>query len=92
MRLNTNQIQHLAEKIFAQWKQNNLAQPKVDEKKIIARISEIIKADYDREVVLEKDVNAMMDKLEKENPGQFQRFKMFPLLKQKLAKERKIIL
>lgn len=92
MKLNTNQIQHLSLKILEAWKKNNLIHAKVDEKVIMEKICSIIKADYDREAELDKEVNKMMDKLEQTNPGEFQRFKMFPLLKQKIAKERKIIL
>lgn len=92
MKLTSQQIQVLAEKILNQWKKQNLVVFKEDEKIVLARMIEIIKEDYDREAALDKDVNAMLDQLEKSNPGEFQRFKMFPILKQKLAKERKVIL
>ncbi|WP_413288957.1 DUF507 family protein [Bdellovibrio sp. HCB337] len=92
MKLTAQQIQVLAEKILNQWKKQNLIVFKEDEKKVLARMIEIIKEDYDREAALDRDVNAMLDELEKSNPGEFQRFKMFPILKQKLAKERKVIL
>ena len=51
-----------------------------------------ITADFKREEQLEQDVQALMDQMEREHEGQFQRHKMFPMLKQKLAKERKIVL
>lgn len=92
MKLTTNQIQQLAENILDAWKKQNLVTFKVDEKKVLARAIEIIQKDYDRESQLDRDVNGMLDTLEKTNPGEFQRYKMFPILKQKLAKERKIIL
>lgn len=92
MKLSSQQIQVLAEKILAQWKKQNLVVFKEDEKTVLARVVELIKEDYDREAALDRDVNAMLDQLEKSNPGEFQRFKMFPILKQKLAKERKVIL
>jgi len=92
MKLSAPQIQVLAEKILNQWKKQNLIVFKDDEKKVLARMVEIIKQDYAREAALEADVNAMLDQLEISNPGEFQRFKMFPILKQKLAKERKVIL
>ena len=41
---------------------------------------------------IEKEVNKMLDQLERSHSGEFQRYKMYPILKQKLAKERKIIL
>ncbi len=92
MKLSSQQIQVLAEKILNHWKKQNIVIFKEDEKKVFARIIEIIKADYVREEALEKEVNAMLDQLEKSNPGEFQRYKMFPILKQKLAKEKKVIL
>jgi hypothetical protein len=92
MKLSSQQIQVLAEKILNQWKKQNLIVFKEDEKVVLARMVEIIKEDYNREMALDRDVNAMLDQLEKSNPGEFQRFKMFPILKQKLAKERKVIL
>lgn len=92
MKLSSQQIQVLAEKILTQWKKQNLVVFKEDEKTVLARVVELIKEDYDREAALDRDVNEMLDQLEKSNPGEFQRFKMFPILKQKLAKERKVIL
>lgn len=85
-------MQKLVEKVFEAWKKQNVVQFKTDEKKVFARAFEAVKADYQREAELERDVNKMLDDLERTNAGEFQRFKMFPMLKQKLAKERKIIL
>lgn len=92
MKLSTQQIQVLAEKILNQWKKQNLIVFKEDESKVLSRAIEIIKADYNREEALDREVNAMLDKLESSNPGEFQRYKMFPILKQKLAKDKKVIL
>lgn len=92
MKLTANQIQQLAEKVLDHWKKQNLIQFKADEKSVLARVVEIIREDYDREAQLEKDVNAMLDQLERTHSGEFQRYKMYPILKQKLAKERKVIL
>jgi hypothetical protein len=92
MKLTPLQMQKLVEKVFEQWKKNDVIIFKDDEKKVFARAVEAIKADYQREAQLESDVHGMLDKLEQTNPGEFQRYKMFPILKQKLAKERKIVL
>ena len=46
----------------------------------------------DEKKALDRACRALLDDLERSNSGQFQRFKMYPLLKQKLAKERKVIL
>lgn len=92
MKLTPLQMQKLVEKVFEQWKQNDIIIYKDDEKKVFARAVEAIKADYQREAQLESDVHGMLDRLEQTNAGEFQRYKMFPILKQKLAKERKIVL
>jgi len=92
MKLSSQQIQVLAEKILSHWKKQGVAIFKEDEKKVLSRAIEIIKEDYAREAALDKEVNTMLDQLERSNPGEFQRFKMFPILKQKLAKDKKVIL
>ena len=85
-------MQKLVEKVFDHLKKQNVIIFKEDEKKALARALEVVKADYQREGDLDRDVNAMLDTLERTNAGEFQRYKMFPILKQKMAKERKIIL
>lgn len=92
MKLTTSQIQRLSEKILNQWKTQNIITFKVDEKIVMQTIVDAITADLKREEQLDHDVNALMDQMERQHEGQFQRHKMFPMLKQKLAKERKIIL
>ena len=92
MKLTPHQIDHLTKAIFETWKSNNIIVFKEDEKVVMNRMHEIISEDFSREGELERDVNKMLDQLEKTNSGEFQRFKMYPILKQKLAKERKIIL
>ena len=92
MKLTASQIQRLSEKILNQWKSQNLITFKVDEKVVLKTIVEAVTADFQREEQLDRDVNTLMDQMEREHEGQFQRHKMFPMLKQKLAKERKVIL
>ncbi len=92
MKLTPLQMQKLVEKVFEIWKKNNVIQFKEDEKKVFSRAFEAIKADYQREAALDIEVNKMLDQLERTNSGEFQRYKMYPILKQKLAKERKIVL
>lgn len=92
MKLTPLQIQKLTEKIFAAWKAHNVATFKADEKTALERAISAVRQDYEREADLEREVHKMLDQLEKSHGGQFERYKMYPLLKQKLAKERKIIL
>ncbi len=92
MKLSTSQIQRLAEKVLSQWKSQNLITFKVDEKVVLQTIKETILLDLKKEEELDKQVFAMINEMEKEHGQDFQKGKMFHLLKQKLAKEKKIIL
>ena len=75
-----------------QWKAQNLITLKVDEKIVLKTIVDVITLNLKKEEQLDQDVKDLMDQMEREHEGQFQRHKMFPMLKQKLAKERKFIL
>ena len=92
MKLTTSQIQRISEKILKQWKAQNLITFKVDEKIVLKTIADVITLNFKKEEQLDQDVKDLMDQMEREHEGQFQRHKMFPMLKQKLAKERKFIL
>jgi hypothetical protein len=92
MKLTTSQIQRLSEKILNQWKTQNLITFKSDEKVVLQTIKDCITADFKNEEALDRDVHVMVDKIADEHGEGFQKHKMFPILKQKLAKERKIIL
>jgi hypothetical protein len=92
MKLSPLQMQKLVEKVFEAWKNQNNVTFKVDEKKALERAVAAVRDDYQREANLDRDVHKMLDDLERTNSGEFQRHKMYPILKQKLAKERKIVL
>lgn len=82
----------MASAILEGLKKNNIVTFKVKEEVVLQRAIDIIKADFQREADLDVEVNKMMDTLERQNPGEFQRYKMFPLLKKRMAKEKGIIL
>lgn len=92
MKLTPLQMQKLVEKVLETLKAHNVITFKADEKKVLERAVLAVKEDYRREAELDIEVNKMLDQLERSNPGEFQRYKMFPLIKQKLAKEKKVVL
>ena len=92
MRLTDKQIKRLVETILDELKAQKIVTFKESEEKVLQRSIEIIKGDFQREAQLDIQVNKMMDDLERQNPGSFERYKMFPLLKKRLAKEKGIIL
>lgn len=92
MKLSANQIQDIAHRVVATWKSNQLITMNVPEKQILETIEKVVRENIAQEEALDREVHKMLDDLERQNPGEFQRHKMFNLLKQKLAKERKVVL
>ncbi len=92
MKVTDKQIQRMADAILSGLKSQKVIIYKDKEETVLARAMEILRADFQREVELDREVNRMMDDLERQNPGEFQRYKMFPLLKKRLAKEKGIVL
>ena len=90
-KLTSSQIQRLTDKILFQWKSQNLITLKADEKVILQAIKDAILKNISEEQAIEKEAQNML--LAMEQQGQeFQKGKMFHLLKQKIAKEKKFIL
>ncbi len=83
---------YLIHLIFEEWKKNDLVEWKADEQKVAESIHLILSEDLNKEKALEKEVSQMLDDLEKTHAGQFDRYKMYPLLKKKIAKKNGIIL
>lgn len=92
MKLTEKQIKRLVQYVFKELKEQDLVTFKEKEEKVAIRGAEIIKMNFREEAELDVEVNNMMDDLEKKNPGEFQRYKMFPLLKKRMAKEKGFIL
>lgn len=92
MKVSDKLIKRLVHAVFRDLKEQNTISFKENEDKAVQRACAIIANEYARESQLDSEVNKMMDDLERQNPGEFQRYKMFPLLKKRLAKEKGIIL
>jgi hypothetical protein len=92
MKLQPTQIDRLVRNVIERLKEKQLIQFKQPEKDVFARAIELVTNDLRREDDLVQEVYKMMDELERQNPGGFDRRKMFPLLKQKLAKQKGIVL
>ncbi len=92
MKASESQIQRMVHLIFKELKDGNLVQFKAKESDVFQQAVRIIKANFAKEQELDREVHSMMDDLERENPGSFQRYKMFPLLKKKLAEKKEFVL
>lgn len=85
-------MDRMVRKVFDDLKAQNLIEFKNPEDKVFKRAIELVQNEYKKEADLDREVHAMLDDLERKNPGEFERYKMFPMLKKRLAKEKKVIL
>lgn len=92
MKISSLQMEILIKNVFDQLKNQSLVIFKDDEKKVFARALEIVKQNYLQEQNIEKQTQTMLDQIERTNPGEFQRNKMYKMIKNKLAKEQGFIL
>lgn len=92
MKINDKQIQKMVHFVINEMKEGQVIELKAKEEAIVAKAMELVKQEFQKLSDLDRDVHKMMDDLERQNPGSFERYKMFPLLKKRLAKEKGIIL
>jgi hypothetical protein len=92
MRISEKQMKRMAEAVLRGLKEQQVITFKEKEDAVVERAFQIVRADYHREHELDREVNRMMDDLERQGGEGFQRYKMFPMLKKRLAKEKGIIL
>lgn len=86
------QIELLVSSVLNTWKEQDLLEFKSSEPVVFKRAKELIENEFHKEKLLEDEVYQMMDDIEKKQMGPFDRLKMFPLLKRRLAKEKGLIL
>ncbi len=85
-------MKRMVKLVIDELKEHDVITFKDKEEAVFNRAVELVKSDFLKEQQLDEEVNQMMDDLERQNPGSFQRYKMFPLLKKRLAKEKGIVL
>ena len=81
----------ISELVLSQLKKEKEITIHKEEEVLRSRISHLIVKNFEQERELDREVQALMDDLEKQGHS-FERYKMFPLLKKKLAKQKGIIL
>lgn len=92
MRLGNKQIRRMVSLVLKGLKEHEVVTFKQEEEIVFNRACELVLNNFKEERNLDQEVNLMMDDLESKNPGGFERYKMFPLLKKRLAKQKGIIL
>lgn len=93
MRLKEEQIARLAEKVLGDLERAQLVEQKQGRAAVLAGIKAAIAEDLRLEEALERDAEALLEQTLKAVGGQgIDRHKMLRMIKEKLAKERKIVL
>lgn len=94
MHLKDEQVARIAEKVMTDLSQSGLVQLKAERGSILAAIRAAITADLKAEDSLEKDAEALLEKTLRATGGggEIDRHKMLRMIKEKLAKERKVVL
>lgn len=92
MKMTQNHIESLVRRVLLELEKKKLVTFNKTKEAVLNRGKEIINADYEREAVLEQEIMRMLDDIEKQQTDQFERHRMFKMLKKKVAEERGIIL
>lgn len=93
MRLKEEQIARLAEKVLGDLERAQLVEQKQGRGAVLAGIKAAIAEDLRLEEALERDAEALLEQTLKAVGGEgIDRHKMLRMIKEKLAKERKIVL
>lgn len=95
MRLKDDQIRRLAEKVYNDLDKEGLIVPRQERSLAVAGIAKAIALDFDREQSLERDAEKMLDQTIAamgRAGDEIDRRKMLRMIKEKLAKDRKIVL
>lgn len=92
MRMTKLQVESLVRRVVLGLESKKLVQFNKGKDQILNKAKEIIELDYVKEAKLDEEVNRRLDQLEQEQTADFQRYKMFSMLKKKMAEEQGIIL
>ncbi|KAF0220802.1 MAG: hypothetical protein FD174_799 [Geobacteraceae bacterium] len=94
MRLKEDQINRLAEKVLGDLTAAGLILLKKERGTVLAGIREAVTADIKAEEALERDAEALLEQTLRSMKGSadIDRHKMLRMIKEKLAKDRKIVL
>ena len=91
-RWNENLSRYLTSLLLREWEKEGSAELKIPSDEVAGHIHQLLTQDLQKEKDLEQEVHNLMDDLEKNQNTPFQRSKMYPLLKKKLAQKKGIIL
>jgi hypothetical protein len=93
MKLTPDEVGLIVKKLLEEWKGESLTSFKITDTELRDRLSEIFLRDLRVEDDLNKEVEAMLAKYEREfEKGTLDRRKMFTMVKAQLVKDRRLVL
>ncbi len=93
MKLTDQQVARICRAILGRWKDKGLVRPKAADDLLAAKMVAVVLADFRREEALDREVEALIDKHSRElADSQASSRVLFQKIKERLARERKIVL
>jgi hypothetical protein len=95
MRLKDDQIQRLSEKVYNDLSTEGLIAPRLDRGAVVSGIAKAVALNFDQEQALERDAERLLNETIAglgRGAVEIDRRRMLKMIKDKLAKERKIVL
>lgn len=93
MKLREEHLQRICKMILSRWKEKGMIRPKAAEDVLLAKMIGEVTKDFQREVALDREVEALMEKHSREmSLSQANSRVLFQKIKDRLAKERGIVL
>jgi hypothetical protein len=93
MKVREEHLRRICRTILSRWKEKGLIRPKADDDLLLGKMTGEVMADFRREEELDREVEAILEK----HSGELARSQasshlMFRKIKERLARERKIVL
>jgi hypothetical protein len=93
LKLREEHLQRICKTILSRWKEKGMIRPKAAEDVLLAKMIGEVTKDFQREVALDREVEALMEKHSREmSLSQANSRVLFQKIKDRLAKERGIVL
>jgi len=93
MKIREEQVQRICRTILSRWKEKGMIRPKADDDLLLGKMIAEVMADFRREEELDREVHAILEKHSRDlADSQASSRVMFQKIKERLARERKIVL
>jgi hypothetical protein len=93
VKIREEQVHRICRTLLSRWKEKGMIRPKTSEEVLLAKMIGEVMKDFRREEALDREVEALLEKHSRElSQSQASSHLMFQKIKERLAKERGIVL